>query len=221
QGRAGEHRGQAHHRQGEVAHAHQLAAELAREPGRRDDRPDAARGEQGHAAGGLQHVDDAASDRADRLQGNRDACFRLGQGQAPGAALAPLSGAAGGAAPGWAGVVAAAPAAGADGRRNWPTRPNRSTEPWVFSISDPALRLSVEPPGSMEMCWPPSRPSEVILATESAGRGVLESRSSLTTARKVLGSRVMLDTVPTFTPATLTTAPGASAPTWPNLACTS
>ncbi len=30
----------------------------------------------------------------------------------------------------------------------------------------------------------------------------------------------MLDTVPIFTPATLTTAPGASDPTWPNLART-
>jgi hypothetical protein len=80
---------------------------------------------------------------------------------------------------------------------------------------------SAAPPGAIATWTPPSRLSLVILAVESDGSLTSGSRLSLVTARKVLGSRLICETVPTLTPATLTAAPGASEPTWPNLAVTS
>ena len=73
----------------------------------------------------------------------------------------------------------------------------------------------------MAMCWPPKRLSEVILAVESSGSLIPSFIWMCVSAWKLLGSRAIFDTVPTFTPATFTSAPGVSEPAWPNLAINS
>jgi hypothetical protein len=69
------------------------------------------------------------------------------------------------------------------GRITEPIRPNRSTAPWVLSISPPGLMSSAAPPGAIATWTPPSRLSLVILAVESEGSLTSGSRLSLVTAR--------------------------------------
>jgi hypothetical protein len=69
------------------------------------------------------------------------------------------------------------------GRITEPIRPNRSTAPWVLSISPPGLMSSAAPPGAIATWTPPSKLSLVILAVESDGSLTSGSRLSFVTAR--------------------------------------